>query len=109
MLDILPMTPPAWGIRKLELEVLVLSKCVNPECAAIFRYLHEGKVFRLERDIGDDSDRPARNFEYFWLCSSCARFLTVVYEQNVIQVRPSHWQLAPSSVRLTPVLARRIA
>ncbi len=87
----------------------MLSKCVNPGCTAVFRYLHEGKVFRLERDLGDDSDKHARNFEYFWLCSTCASFLTVVYEHKEVAVRPSHAPLGPSSVKLSLVQTRRIA
>ncbi len=109
MLNIRQQTPLAWGIRKLELEVFMLSKCVNPTCSAVFRYLHEGKVFRLERDLGDDSDSHARHFEYFWLCSSCAGYLKVVYERDGVKVRPSHAQLGTGSTPVSPIQRRRIA
>jgi hypothetical protein len=26
----------------------MLSKCANPKCSAAFRYLHDGKLFRME-------------------------------------------------------------
>ena len=54
----------------------MLSKCVNPVCSTPFRYLEEGRLFRLE------SDRPlglpnGQRSEYFWLCSRCSRTMTV--------------------------------
>jgi hypothetical protein len=87
----------------------MLSKCVNPACSTGFRYLHEGKVFRLERDHvpTDDAVNHAHNFEYFWLCPVCSSFLTVVYEQQVVKVQPLHHLLPPNSVRLTTVETRR--
>lgn len=45
----------------------MLAKCNNPSCSAKFRYLHEGKLFRLEVE----STREPR-IEYFWLCGHCA-------------------------------------
>ena len=87
----------------------MLSKCVNPACSTSFRYLHEGKVFRLERDHlrSDDATIPAHKFEYFWLCPVCSSFLTVVYEEPIVKVQPLHLLLPPNSVRLTTVETRR--
>jgi len=68
----------------------MLSKCVNPECFATFRYLHEGKLFKLECNdprLKDLAVRPS-NSEYFWLCSSCADHMTVVFHKGQITVRP---------------------
>jgi hypothetical protein len=79
----------------------MLSKCVNPACASSFRYLHEGKVFRLERDSNTDS--TSHSFEYFWLCAACAHFFTVVFEQDAVRVRPLHLELPSTSVQLTSV------
>jgi len=28
----------------------MISKCANPACSARFLYLHEGKLFRFERE-----------------------------------------------------------
>ena len=87
----------------------MLSKCVNPACSTSFRYLHEGKVFRLERDPAqsDGAGNLAHNFEYFWLCPVCAAFLTVVCENTVVKVQSLHHLLPPNSVRLTMVETRR--
>jgi hypothetical protein len=87
----------------------MLSKCVNPACSTSFRYLHEGRVFRLERDPlrSDDSTNHAHGFEYFWLCPVCSSFLTVVYEDPVVKVQPLHHLLPPNSVRLITVETRR--
>jgi hypothetical protein len=54
----------------------MLAKCVNPSCSTPFRYLEEGRLFRLE------SDRPLglpkrEKSEYFWLCSLCSRTMTL--------------------------------
>jgi hypothetical protein len=75
----------------LELEVeSMLSKCVNPSCQATFRYLHEGKLFKLE---GSDPRfktlgiKPV-NSEYFWLCSECAVQMTVVFQNGGVLVQP---------------------
>jgi hypothetical protein len=87
----------------------MLSKCANPSCHSIFRYLHEGKVFRLERRHDNDPNVHAKDFEYFWLCSTCAAFLTIVFEQDGIQVRSSRLQLASGAVALMPVQTWRAA
>jgi hypothetical protein len=84
----------------------MLSKCANPACSTSFRYLHEGKVFRLEREL-DDTANSSHNFEYFWLCPVCSSFLTVVYENPVVRVQPLHLLLPANSVRLTTVETRR--
>ncbi len=87
----------------------MLSKCVNPACSTSFRYLHEGKVFRLQRNSLQvaDAGGHAHNFEYFWLCPVCSSFLTVVYEEPMVKVQPLHHLLPPNSVRLTTVETRR--
>ena len=84
----------------------MLSKCVNPACTTSFRYLHEGKVFRLEH-LADATDGRAHNFEYFWLCSACANFLTVVFEQQTVKVRPLHLELPSTSTPLTTIETRK--
>ena len=64
----------------------MLSKCANPNCAATFRYLHEGKLYVI--DLRSDFARR-RSFadpktagtcdkrEYYWLCSTCCRHMTI--------------------------------
>ena len=84
----------------------MLSKCVNPTCSTSFRYLHEGKVFRLERGV-DGTVHSTHQFEYFWLCPVCATFLTVVFESPAVKVQPLHLLLPPNSIRLVTVETRR--
>ncbi len=70
----------------------MLSKCANPACSARFLYLHEGKIFYLELELGLADDPSARRVERFWLCGNCARSMTVVCERGSIITRP----LAPA-------------
>jgi hypothetical protein len=104
-------TPEKDSSQKLEQEVPMLSKCVNPACFANFRYLHEGKVFRLERGGPriEDSAAVSRSFEYFWLCGTCASFLTVVFEGKTVTVRPLHLELPASSLPLPVVATGKVA
>ena len=57
----------------------MVTKCLNPLCAASFHYLREGKLFVLDsRDRrGGRVDGRHRGPEYFWLCPSCAQSLTL--------------------------------
>jgi hypothetical protein len=63
----------------------MLSKCANPDCAAPFLYLHQGKLFRLDADsalnghsaIDSKSKKSCRQVEFFWLCHGCAAKMTV--------------------------------
>jgi hypothetical protein len=77
----------------------MVSKCANPECATPFRYFHEGKLFRLETEIGPErrramgNEREAkksmRKLEFYWLCDRCAERMTVVSEKGMgVSVRP---------------------
>jgi hypothetical protein len=78
----------------------MLSKCANPDCSAIFRYFHQGKLFRIDtadrldrrRSMGGDaaSNRPLRRLEFYWLCENCAHGMTLVFEKDAgVTVRPS--------------------
>ena len=55
----------------------MLAKCANPSCTASFRYLREGKLFRLELV-------SERRYEHFWLCSDCCRTLTLAVDGRVV-------------------------
>ena len=64
----------------------MLAKCANPACSATFRYLHEGRLFAIEDNVvsagGKSRADPeylgeSHTREYFWLCSSCCRVMTV--------------------------------
>ncbi len=69
----------------------MLSKCANPRCITPFRYLHEGKLFRIEMPSlasrtsspGVNMKKPPRRTEFFWLCDTCSAQMTVVYEKDL--------------------------
>jgi hypothetical protein len=54
----------------------VLNTCANPNCREAFRYLHNGKLFRLQTEVKGSSSE-IRNPEYFWLCSRCAETMSL--------------------------------
>lgn len=77
----------------------MVSKCANPDCAAPFRYFHQGKLFRLEtqagpdrrRAMGDDegAQKRLRRLEFYWLCEKCSSNMTLVSEKGIgVSVRP---------------------
>lgn len=64
----------------------MMSKCANPNCSSVFRYLRDGKLFQVPAGAspkgGSDSDIakvPARD-EFFWLCGECSRQLTIIVD-----------------------------
>jgi hypothetical protein len=74
----------------------MLSKCANPDCSNRFLHLHEGKLFRWDgREIlqhphfKTDLSKPSRKLEFFWLCSDCCRWMTLVFRVGTgVTVRP---------------------
>jgi hypothetical protein len=66
----------------------MLSKCANPECAAPFHYLREGKLFQIERRNGTLSIAgpqlvgDTRSVEHFWLCGPCSETMTLAFERQ---------------------------
>ena len=78
----------------------MLSKCANPGCPTSFRYLHEGKLFRIHIDPdGSESlstsgmdakaKKPSRHVEFFWLCQSCSAEMTLSFEKGVgVTIQP---------------------
>ena len=68
----------------------MLAKCLNLECSALFRYLHEGRLFRI--DFTDAPTLrgmpPIHRIEHFWLCANCSAHLKVIVEDGKIMTRP---------------------
>jgi len=58
------LTPP-------EEDVPMPDKCANNWCLTT-RHHQEGKLFRLDLDIGSKSGAGDRKTEYVWLCPECA-------------------------------------
>ncbi len=85
----------------------MLTKCANPECNARFRYLHEGKLFVVDRF--DSSQRglspelaanESYRLDYYWLCSSCSRSMEVVSGSPTrMQVMPVQRVQPPAPVK----------
>ncbi len=74
----------------------MVSKCANPNCRAIFRYLHEGKLFEFEVKTIEGSSAEgsgpkqyetlSREIACFWLCASCALTMTLVRDPSADKV-----------------------
>jgi hypothetical protein len=58
----------------------MLSKCANPDCSALFLYLHRGKLFMLETANPSGEKHSERKREYFWLCEECSSSMTIAYD-----------------------------
>lgn len=65
-------------------------KCVNHYCSAT-RHHDEGKLFRLDLDLGSKNGGDERMTEYLWLCADCAQRMhpTVEVSANKVTVRLS--------------------
>lgn len=74
----------------------MLSQCLNPACSATFRYMHEGRVFTVERTAPSASlSQPLlRSVERYWLCSDCTLMLKVVVENGAVTTRPIRPELS---------------
>ena len=73
----------------------MVSKCANPACNVPFLYFHQGKLFRrqsaaaLHRASPNESRKPMRQLEFYWLCNDCAEKMTLAFEEGAgISVRP---------------------
>jgi hypothetical protein len=82
----------------------MISKCANPECSAPFRYLRDGKLFRVNWGLlesasaaQNDSDKPWHRLEHFWLCGRCAATMTLVAEKGKGVVAVSLSQVFPKA------------
>jgi len=58
-------------MRQKQWGVVMLTKCSSPSCVAPFRYLGDGRLFRLETDPALGSPE-SNKVEYFWLCRHCS-------------------------------------
>jgi hypothetical protein len=74
----------------------MISKCANPACAVPFRYMREGRLFRMEFDPDPQGSGPAlvgsaklkRKIEHFWLCGTCSATLTLIIQDGKVQTAP---------------------
>ena len=52
----------------------MVSKCANNWCSTT-RRSHEGKMFRLDIDLGSMTGADEHKTAYIWLCASCAEIM----------------------------------
>ncbi len=61
----------------------MLSKCANPGCSEVFRYLGEGRLFQVGRAVTPDSGgKASRKIEHYWLCNQCSRAMRIGVLEN---------------------------
>jgi hypothetical protein len=68
--------------------VAVLHKCVNPDCSAQFRYLHQGRLFEIEIQYLKTADSAGQGtlhngkgyVERCWLCDQCATHIALRFD-----------------------------
>lgn len=54
----------------------MLTTCANPSCREPFRYLRDGRLFRLQTEVKGSSSEIS-DPEYFWLCARCAETMSL--------------------------------
>lgn len=62
----------------------MLTKCANPECLEEFHSLRHGRLFVLDAQPLQPTEKGARcisrqreSLEYFWLCETCCKSMRV--------------------------------
>jgi hypothetical protein len=94
---------PGW-----EQEDAMLSKCANPACSQVFRYLRQGKIFHLSLTPAMQASTKALKpslHERFWLCNECAKEMTLVWGGAEAKVVPLHGQSGAKDQHRLPQLA----
>src|ERR1700686_2209864 len=92
-------------------ELAMLSKCANPECSEIFKYLHQGKIFRLAPipEVETVLETIPSLHERFWLCDNCSKGMTVVWDGTQVKLAPLPIQTRPVEIHPPePVVHNRL-
>src|ERR1051326_6174217 len=85
---------------------VMVSKCANPACLALFRYLHEGRIFTVRNARPSHrSDGADPNVERYWLCSTCSDKLTLVLQNGKVTLRALA-EIGEVGVRLPRAVSR---
>ena len=93
----------SWSIHFLECRsrgVAVLNKCANPACSALFRYLHQGKLFEVEIQYAESPAGGGQakavhgkgHAERCWLCDDCAAHVTLRFDSQRGEVMVSSFR-----------------
>jgi len=77
----------------------MLSKCANPTCSARFRYLHLGRIFKIDVSGGSFAahQRHVAKIEYFWLCEKCVETHKLVLEFGIVTAQLRRAELPAAS------------
>ena len=78
----------------------MLNTCANPNCREAFRYLRDGRLFRLQTEAKGSSSEISHP-EYFWLCARCSEVMSLrlAEDRRVIVVEVSE---SPSAKAAEP-------
>jgi len=98
-----PKTRPALSSNEFPRGKVMLTKCSNLSCPALFRYLDDGRLFHLESDL---TTRPCTcsRVEYFWLCHRCSSTMMLRLRKDgtvVTVLLPEPIRPDPDGVALT--------
>lgn len=76
----------------------MLATCANPNCREAFRYLRDGRLFRLQTEV-KGSFSEINNPEYFWLCARCAETMSLrlAEDRQVVVVSASQTHSAEAT------------
>jgi hypothetical protein len=67
----------------------MLHKCANAACATLFRSMHQGKLFQIEREPERTTagtmrtqrqTRARKRVEHYWLCDECFPLVTLTVQ-----------------------------
>ena len=83
----------------------MLTTCANPHCREAFRYLRDGRLFRLQAEVKGSSSEIS-NPEYFWLCGRCADVMSLRLAQDgqvIVVDTPGNHSASPAEVDFIPL------
>ena len=83
------------------------SKCANRWCSTT-RQCHDGKLFRLDIDIGSRTGPDEFKTEYIWLCASCAQVMHPEVEVTKDSVLLRLTKNVPIPMADAPLVAARV-
>lgn len=60
----------------------MVTNCANPKCFLPFKYLREGRLFRLRLHSVTEMGGRKTRVEYFWLCAFCSSEFTLIFDER---------------------------
>lgn len=84
----------------------MVTKCANRGCPATRQKRDDGKLFRLDLELGSKAGGTEHRIEYLWLCSDCAQRMhpRVEVTGKTIKIRlSSNEPIPPADAHLMPL------